>query len=485
MKVWKKFSAVALALVMVMALCVPAFATLNPTAVNDGDMKGDATEDGILGEFGEVGKVKYTYTNKDVLLYKELTVYNYDETTINAPTITYNYTVTAGVASGEDAITDEFGTQQAVKAGILDGVTVAGAVSKTSDTWNFDTVGSPATTGHLTFTPTVQLKAASSGEKNVFPIKVAFNSVTFTAAGVYRYIITETVDKTSGTDDEAKNAAGIADGTISNVRYLDVYVKDGSTSGSYDIYGFVCFQNLQDPDKINGKTGDSNNVIAVAKTEGFVADAGATGNSQTADTYYTFNVIVSKTLVNDQAMNNNKFPFYVNMKNSSVTVPIILKTKTVEDGATATTPADEANTSNLSTETTGIARTPEIDHQSNIKYIGIPVGITEPTVVTVYETNNVTGTTYTSDYKIDTQAVDNSSKVISWIAANDANKSKTATLTVTMNAADTKAHEIAFTNTLMNISPTGVTLRYAPYLAMMGAGIVALPLSLRKKEELD
>jgi len=27
-------------------------------------------------------------------------------------------------------------------------------------------------------------------------------------------------------------------------------------------------------------------------------------------------------------------------------------------------------------------------------------------------------------------------------------------------------------------------LRYAPYLAMLGAGVVALPLTLRKKEEL-
>jgi len=501
MKVWKKLSAVALALVMVLALSATAFASDNtpssepttstPEAVADGDMKGDATEDGVLGEFDNVGKVKNIYTGKDVILYKQLTVYNQDETTINAPTITYNYTVTAGEASGEDAITDKFGTQQAVKAGILGGVTVAGAVSKTNETWTFES-GPLSTTGHLAFMPTVQLKAASSGEKNVFPIKVDFSGVTFTAAGVYRYIITETVDKTSGTDDDAKNAAGIADGAISNIRYLDVYVKDSTTAGKYEIYGFVCFQNLQNPDKINGTSGNNKNVTAVAKTEGFVADKGwnSTGSVETtdnltADAYYTFNVIVSKTLVNDQAMKDHDFPIAVNFTNSDVTANVVIITKSTETPTSGnpTTTTSSLSSGALSTTTTGIADTPDIDDGSSVKYIGIPVGITKGTKVDVYETNDVTGTTYTSDIMVDTTA--GTSKVISWIATDNANKSETATLTVTADAADTTAHEIAFTNTLMHISPTGVTLRYAPYMAMMGLGVVALPLSLRKKEELD
>jgi hypothetical protein len=141
----------------------------------------------------------------------------------------------------------------------------------------------------------------------------------------------------------------------------------------------------------------------------------------------------------------------------------------------------------LSTATTGIADTPKIDDGSKVKYIGIPVGITAVTTVTVYENNDVTGTTYTSTYKVDGTAGDSSTeKVISWLTDNDANKSSLATATATaMNAHDATVHTIEFTNTLMNISPTGVTLRYAPYMAMMGLGVVALPLSLRKKEELD
>ena len=44
---------------------------------------------------------------------------------------------------------------------------------------------------------------------------------------------------------------------------------------------------------------------------------------------------------------------------------------------------------------------------------------------------------------------------------------------------------LAFTNYLAQISPTGVALRYAPYFLTMGAGLVALPLtkSYRKRED--
>jgi hypothetical protein len=494
MQVWKKFSAVALALVMSLALCAPAFAADNTTEVSNGTM---TNEDGVLGEFDNQGKVKNIYTTKDVLLYKEIKVYNKDEATVNAPTITYNYAVTPGTASSETTpitIKDKFNVPVEVKEGITANVAISGATTQSDSTWSFKT-------GKLEFTPSVSLDASETGTNNRFPIKVDFSKVVFTGAGVYRYIITETVEKTDGADETAKNAAGIADGSISNVRYLDVYVKDADDASTkegaakYDIYGFVCFQNLNE-NKIDGTEDNNtpttnNNLTKVAKTEGFVADKGwdSTENKEidlTADAYYTFNVTVSKTLVNDQAMKDHDFPFNVNFKNTSVTAAIVIKTKTsvlkVTDVQSTVTPA-QLSSGNLSAETTGIDDNPKIDDGSNVKYIGIPVGITAATTVTVYETNDVTGTTYNSKYKVDTEA-ESEETIISWISTGNANKSGEAKIeNITMNQADNTAHTIAFTNTLVNISPTGVTLRYAPYLAMMGAGIVALPLSLRKKEE--
>jgi len=256
---------------------------------------------------------------------------------------------------------------------------------------------------------------------------------------------------------------------------LDVYVKDAETNG-YEIYGYVCFQTLGN---IDGT--DADTVTKAGKTEGFVADnGGANGTTAlTADQYYTFNQTVSKTLVGDQAMNEHDFPFNVKFTNSSVTAAIKIRTTTSENGATAVD--GTALTGNLNTATTGISDAPGIDHQSNKKYIGIPVGITAATTVDVYETNNVTGTTYVSAYKIDT-ADYTGNKSISWSSENDANKSNTATLsTITMNAATNVAHTIDFKNTLELISPTGYAARIAPYALILVAGIALLIVTKKRR----
>ena len=101
---------------------------------------------------------------------------------------------------------------------------------------------------------------------------------------------------------------------------------------------------------------------------------------------------------------------------------------------------------------------PTIAHQGKVKYIGIPNGFT----ATVYETNDVTGTTYKSEGTADTAAA---AKNIVW--TGEGAKSNTAATTAATDV--TKA--VDFTNTLEIISPTGVVLRFAPYIAMLVAGV--------------
>jgi hypothetical protein len=188
-------------------------------------------------------------------------------------------------------------------------------------------------------------------------------------------------------------------------------------------------------------------------------------------------------------MIDDDFPFNVSFTNSSVTVDVQIMKKAVEmpSSGTAGTPSNSTLTAGA---LSSITDAPQIDDGSTVKYIGIPVGITGATTVTVYETNDVVGTTYTSVYKINNGDA-SGSKTITWTSTDNANKSNEATITVTAinsltgDATYADAQTVEFINTLMNISPTGVTLRYAPYMAMMGLGVVALPLSLRKKEELD
>ena len=454
MKNTKRIGALLMAVVMVMALSVTAFAAA--------DMNG---EKGVIGEFQSADTPDAAY-DPTVIIYKEITAFNANTEKINAPTIEYSYSIEAGAAGasvkdagGKSLHASETAVEVQVKAGPT-GATISGSVDKTN-----------YVAGKLQLTPAVELDASSGGAKNAFPIKVDLSNVTWSGAGVYRYKITENCTT------DTKNAAGIADGAISDTRYLDVYVKDNAAGTGYEIYGYVCFSNLG---AIDGTDADS--VTAAAKTEGFVAidlngDNDYLDANESADKYYTFDLTVSKTLVGDTAMNGNKFPFNVDFTNDSVTAKIGLKQTTVAGGGiTANLPANAAVSS---LDVTDLA----LANGASVTYIGIPVGITAKTEVAVYEKNNVTGTVYKSSYKID-DGTASTPKSISWATENDANKSDVATLnTITANDSANTAHTIAFTNTLELISPTGVALRVAPFVLMLAAGVALLFFVRRRRSE--
>ncbi len=445
----KKLAALMMALVMVLAMGT-GFATSSAA-----DMTG---EKGVLGEFTSADTPDAQ--GNSVKLYKEITAYNEETIEVSAPTITYEYTITAGEegakvkdAGGASLHASGAAVEVQTKAGLTTGATITGTES-----------GKIV----LTSSNSAKLKASANGEANRFPLTVDFSRVTWTGAGVYRYVITETT--TVGT----KNAAGINDGTISDTRYLDVYVKDGESSG-YEIYGYVCFQELKD---IDGT--DASSVTAVAKTEGFVSDKKDDGTTDhTADEYFTFNLTVSKTLVGDQAMNDHDFPFSVALANSGVTTDVTI-IKVPYEG---TTKGTEAGLNGKLSAEGGVVDNPKINNGSSVKYIGIPVGITAATTGTVYETNDVMGTTYASDFTVDGATVDNSKKSITWESTDDANKSVVATLgTLTAATGNTTARIVAFTNTLEIISPTGYVARIAPYALMLAAGVVLLVLFLKRRK---
>jgi len=416
MKVWKKLSAVALALVMVMALSATAFA--NEPENMDG-------ESGKIGEFNRTADTNNAPTAKDnaVKIYKELTVFNPSATSINAPTISYSYAIEAGSAGKN------------ISDGAASVVTYAGIVDDSKPTITSTVSWSPAET-------VTAASVANHGFANRKPITIDFEGVTFPRAGVYRYKITETIASAAYT------AAGVVDGDISNTRYLDVYVNDDG------IYGYVLL--VADND-VNDDT---------AKTEGFVA-YGTGGSAQTADQYHTFNLTISKTVTNDNytKTTHHQFPFTVTFTNSAVTgavKPII----TATDYATLAQGDAAAIASFSSTN-------PTIADSASVTYTGIPMG----TAIGIVEKNDVAGTTYA----VTTNGADTDITTAENVTSNN---STTGTISITAQTAGSEADKtVAVTNNMLIISPTGVTLRYAPYLAMMGAGVVALPLSLRKKEE--
>ena len=413
-RILRKVASIFVATAMVAALGVSAMAAGMPdTGIEEGTTVGESVGNSIT-------------------LYKGIMPYNSDNLEINAPTISYSFSIAAGEADQE--IIDAAGVKVKTKAGVTGGV----SIDSSTCAW----------TNNDTMTP---------GTLSTKPFTITFANNVFTSAGVYRYVITD--ETTAAT----LAAAGVTRDTnnYDGTRYLDVYVKEDS--GSFVIYGYVCFTTQVDPlDDTQGKAAEN-----AVKTQGFVNKGGesGTGTDTTCDAYYTYNVTVGKTLVNDTEHNGNKFPFKVTFSNSTITQNIKLSS---DISGTADLQAELASAS-----INGLESTANIAHGGTVKYIGIPCG----TTVDVFETNNVSTAAYTSECSGADATVN--SKVISY---NEA--SETASVECTADAEGT-SKTVTFTNTLALISPTGVALAILPFVILFtfGVGFLVAGTAKRKEDE--
>ena len=457
----KKIGALMLALMMVLAMSSIAFATTV-------EKKGDVVGDGIAGNTNGVWEDADSPIPQGTTLtfHKEITVYNPETCEVNAPAVTYAYSIGSGEA--DKTITDDKGNHDPqANVSVL---TKAG-------------VGSPTITGFTLDPESDTLNASVNGTANWFDITVDFSGVNFltagSGAGVYRYVITET------TKIPDKKASGIVDGNnaANDALYLDVYVNgDGS------IYGYVLFKNNGD---IDATTGADAAATAAGKVEGYVDSADNTeytSDTSTADKYYTFNIEIKKDVVNDSYISttSHQFPFSVAFANDTVTsdvLPIVSKT------GTATVPT--LNTAGGITSFYQDGTNLKIADDGVVLFKGLPAG----TTVTIDEKNTVTGTVYTTTT---TGATVNEADGINltwntWASDDDKWADKedgtgtvfatggTALTRVESNFTSNSSAPVIFVNTLLQISPTGVVLRVAPYVLMLGAGIFLLLISRRRK----
>ena len=457
MKNMKKLGALLLALVMVLAMSSTAFAD-DPATLTGGEVGGFTTAD------------TPTSQEKSINIAKELTVYNKDETTINAPTVSYSYAVTAGASgvSVTDATTDHANS------------TAVTVQTKAGNLTNLKVNGTSGTAGTIAWAPTETVTAADAGAANLKYLNIDFSEVVFGAAGVYRYVITETPPTYA-----ASGVTETTNTTNAHVRYLDVYVRpatsgftNGTVAADWDIYGYVCMLESEaiTPD------GDTTTTGAV-KTNGFVAGTND-GTAYLADSYYTYNVTISKTVTNDAyAAATHLFPFTVIFTNTTVTQPVDIIGPATSASLTGWTDPTSAALSAGTTK--GIVN---IKNGASVKYVGIPNG----TSVEVYETNDVTGVTYqvttvtdgVTPGTVDAAVTDGTAPATAEAQTSRAvYQSTKTTITTTANADDDTAHTIAIDNNLQVISPTGVTLRIAPYALMFGFGIAILAISRRRREE--
>lgn len=480
-KTFKKIGAIVLTLAMIFALSAVAFAA---------DLGG--TEVGVAGPWSNPDEP--ITQEKTINIKKEITAFNPTESFIYGPEIQYTYTIAAASGSELVTITDETGDHA---SGLATTTTaLAGVTTNLTATGDGSTAGTPT----IVWTNADILDASSSGTANCKNLTIDFSNVVFTAPGVYRYKITESAD--------AYTTSGVTDGTSTAIRYLDVYVKrsdsstspyalytDGSTAAQWIIYGYVC---------LDSTLGTTNVTPSTNKTNGFTAKSeDATSGTTTADQYHTHNLTVGKTLTGDPTMNSHEFPFDVAFSNGTAGTATETFRFAVKTSGNATINATYLNHNAAGTSLGGnsvaanaldyttasdVVTTdhkdgdPTIANGATVTYIGIP----DTVAATVTETNNVTGTVYATTATVDATATafaDTGTAVLS-------TDSKTATMDPTDTAviaagapaADTNM-AIQFTNTLSIISPTGVALRVAPYMAIGGAGILFFAVSKKFKKE--
>ena len=433
-KTIKKLSALALAALLLLGLNATAFAA--------------ELADGEAGTW--ISADTEIVQDKFVNIQKELIAFNANGTQVNAPAFTYVYTVTPASVTGL-TVTDQTadhtsGTavQAPVKAGLTTGLVVTGTAAGTAGT-------AASAVGTLVFTNSTTLNTAAAGTANSYNIKLDFANVAFTQPGVYRYQIAETL-----ADSATYDGIAVEDGGT-NTLYLDVYVD-----GELNIYGYVCM------------AANASVTPSTTKTNGFVAA------SNGADKYYTYDLTLSKTVENDTYdKNNTAFPFTVIFKNAESYATTFTIAETAGTGSTGISPAAAS-----APTWSGVA---QVKDGGAITYTGIPAGVD----VDVYETNIASGVTFTVSTSVNggTAVVDKNvvsgTTPASAVAqtTKGAAESTKATVDTPKIATVSATQTVGITNTLLLISPTGLVLRYAPYLLMFGAGVVLLVLSRRGKKE--
>ena len=156
---FKKIGAVLLTVAMALAMNSTVFAAPGTPEELEGD-----GEEGVVGQFyGGVGVDTPEVKDDSINLKKEIIAFNPNGTTVNAPVVTYTYTVTPADVSTNPTVTDEDDDHTSgsavtapVKAGITTGVVVTGTAAGTAGT-------ATSATGTLVFTNANTFTTAAGG----------------------------------------------------------------------------------------------------------------------------------------------------------------------------------------------------------------------------------------------------------------------------------------------------------------------------------
>lgn len=311
----------------------------------------------------------------------------------SVPNVTYTYTIAAGSAIGATANSPE------VKAG----------------------VGSP-TISSVTYTKgdTITQNEVS---KNV---TITFPDGTFTAPGIYRYVITESANTNTDIDD--------VDG---NTRYLDVYVVN-DTDGGYKIDATVFTETAVTP------TFDEETKQPTYGGK----------NEEITDAYTTYELSLDKVVEGNMGNKNQLFDFTINF-------------------------SGPANTSftwgnqqvDLNAQGNGSVNLQLADGTAIAEITGIP------STVTYTVTENVS-----SSEGYDTTFAVKRGTGASESIAKDTTASTSEKVTATSQTMTKADNAVVVTNTKRTVSPTGIMMSVTPYALLAGLASALGALFFRRKK---
>lgn len=456
----------ALVLTLVMVLCLSATAFGDSTNISDG---------GITSE-GTRSQDMFSALNNTVSINKGIVFINDDPTNVYEPNITYTYTISGVDVTDGITVTDEHTANLAHKAVVYDTTGLTGYVTNSEN---------KAT---VTFADgNAFVAATAAGTQVTKPFTFTFNPSVFPHAGIYRFLITESVGE------NARGTAGIVSSeTYATTRYLDVYVRNGQTSGNYEIYGYVLFEATSQNTDITSSTPKSNGWVNTASS----------GTPTDVDVYTTYNAYVQKNVSGSLGDQTNGFPFSISLDNNNATYTRTTKIRVAPTDTKATVSAGTetwTGTSNEQNSNAYIALNGAIDvtvtgtikHAGEIGFYGLPV---DSRITSVEETNNTydvytasatvaDGAASATSTNIDYKADDSANDYTQGVSSAPLNRNGRAKLHSIQNVTAKKV--IDFNNMITEISPTGYVSRFAPYALILVAGIVLLFVARKRKSTND
>lgn len=361
----------------------------------------------------------------ELIIPKGITMKNDETGTYYSPNITYTYTIAPETPA-------------------------AGAKVSGVDVVAGPTGGATLASSSVAFTSAAVDNVTSTGKEITQNLTVNIDLTKFSQVGIYRYKLSDT------TATSALFTAGITrKDNYNKDRYLDVYIKNGTSGVAVAGYALSQENSATAGDKDGGFT----------KEYETTTDAGTGTVTENTDVYRTYNVKLEKQVTGDMGDKTHGFPFAVTVNNNSLTY--------YSNGSAATG--------------TSISTTLADGETLELK------GLNPHATVGYIETND-TGSTYKVTINGKTSTLVNEADVNSGstatlaVGAVSAYDTDNSNASVAVDSAATDYSQVKFINNLASISPTGVVLRYSPFillLACAGALIIFASRTRARRKETD